>query len=170
MFWFIIYPSLSEIVIFTKDVTIPANTTKNSPVSQTLPVAAGLVYRVNFRFPQNLLGLAGIAVYDGSFQLWPSSPNEWFHSNNETITFNDLYLKKSEPMIFVLKGYNTDDTYGHTIQVRIGLVSEEKFQARYMPHLAVKEFEEMMKRIADEQEQTNQEILDNALVFWKEAD
>lgn len=155
-------------MIFTADVTIPANTTKASPISQLLSISKGLVYRVSFVFPDNLLRLAGVAVFDGSFQLWPSTPGNWFAGDDETKSYGDLYLKRSSPYEFVINGYNLDDTYEHTIYVEIGLVSEEKFQARYMPHLAVNEFEDMLKRMAKEQETTNQEILDSALEFWKE--
>ena len=112
-------------------------TVKNTPVTSlkhtVLRVTKGLVYKVDFYFPSGSAGLMGAAVFDGLFQVWPSTVGEFFNSDNETIRFDDMYLKEAAPYQFDIYTYNTDDTYDHVVGVRIGLVSKEVFLARFMP-------------------------------------
>ncbi len=112
-------------------------TVKNTPVTSlkrtVLRVTRGLVYKVEFYFPSGSAGLMGAAVFDGSFQCWPSTVGQFFNSDNETIRFDDMYLKEAAPFQFDILTYNNDDTYDHVVGVRIGLVSKEVFLARFMP-------------------------------------
>jgi len=138
-------------VIYVTDVEIAAETEKASPDLVVLKVTRGLVYRVEIEFPLGCEGLAGVQVYDGGFQVWPINPGEWLKKAHGTISFDDLYLKLQPPYQFTIHGYNSDDTYTHTPIVRIGLVSPEAYQARYLPTVAYKIFEERLKTLEAEQ-------------------
>lgn len=118
-----------------------------------LKVTKGLVYKVEFYFPSGSAGLMGVAVFDGLFQCWPSSVGEFFHSDNETIGFDDMYLKESAPYQFDIYTYNDDDTYDHVVDVRIGLVSKEVFLARFLPTKGYDYFAGVMRHLQAEQEQ-----------------
>lgn len=116
-----------------------------------LRVTRGLVYKVEFYFPSGSAGLMGVAVFDGLFQLWPSTAGEFFASDNETIDFDDLYLKEAAPYQFDCYTYNLDDTYDHTVMVRVGMVSKDVFLARFLPTKGYDYFMELTKKLQAEQ-------------------
>jgi len=130
------------------------NKTDYGQVKHTaLKVTKGLVYKVDFYFPAGSSGLLGVAVFDGSFQVWPSTVGEWFKSDNETIRFDDMYLKESAPYQFDIFTYNDDTTYDHTLAVRVGLVSKEVFLARFLPTKGYDYMAELTRKLQLEQEQ-----------------
>jgi hypothetical protein len=120
-------------VIYTANITTLKDRAKTDLKRTVLNVTRGLVYKVEFSFPSGSAGLMGVAVFDGLFQLWPSTVGEFFASDGETIAFDDMYLKEAAPYQLDIYTYNTDDTHSHLVAVRIGLVSKEVFLARFMP-------------------------------------
>lgn len=120
-------------MIYTANITTLKNRAKTNLKKTIIRVTKGLVFKVEFFFPPGSAGLMGLAVFDGLYQVWPSSVGEFFLSDDETISFEDLYLKESAPFEFQCYTYNIDDTYDHLAGVRIGLVSSEVFMARFMP-------------------------------------
>jgi len=139
-------------VIYAATIKTDPNTAVTDMDHSVLKVTKGLVYKVEFNFPNGPSGLAGIAVFDGAFQCWPSTIGEFFHSDDETIAFDDMYLKESAPYQFDIFTYNLDDTYHHTIQVRIGLVSKEVFLARFLPTKGYDYMAELTRKLQLEQE------------------
>ena len=138
-------------MIYVTDVEITAETAETAPERVVLKVTRGLVYRIEIEIPEQSVGLVGVQVYDGGFQVWPINPGEWLKTAYGVISFDDIYLKLQPPFEFTIHGYNSDDTYTHTPLVRIGLVSPEAYQARYLPTVAYKIFEERLKALeADE--------------------
>lgn len=120
-------------MIYSANITTPKNTAVTSLKRTRISVTKGLVYKVEFYFPSGSAGLMGVAVFDGLYQVWPSNVGEFFASDNETISFDDMYLKEAAPFELQCYTYNTDDTYDHVVGVRIGLVSAEVFMARFLP-------------------------------------
>jgi len=96
-------------------------------------VTSGLVFKVEFYFPAGSAGLMGVAVFDGLYQVWPSTVGEFFIGEDQLIAFDDMYLKEAAPFEFQCYTYNVDDTNNHFVSVRIGLVSADVFLARFMP-------------------------------------
>lgn len=138
-------------MIYSFDFEIPRDTSFYNPQHNILPISEGLVYRVEFQFPSGCAGLAHIQVYDGGHQVWPSHPHNDFAGNNNTIAFDDLLMKSQPPFQFDLYGYNDDDTYHHTIFVRIGVVTQQVFMARFMPTITYDYFLEVLKRLEIEE-------------------
>lgn len=120
-------------MIYSANIETLKDRKKTNLKHTVLNVTKGLVYKVEFHFPPGSAGLMGVAVFDGLFQLWPSTVGQFFHSDNETISFDDMYLKEAAPYQFDIYTYNTDDTHKHAVDVRVGLVSKEVFLARFMP-------------------------------------
>lgn len=138
-------------MIYSYDFTIPLSTTVYNPQHNILPVSKGLVYRVEFQFPFGCAGLAHIVVYDGGHQVWPSHPHNTFSGDNYTIAFDDLLMKSQPPFQFDLFGYNDDDTYNHTIFVRVGMVTQEVFMARFLPTMTYDYFLEVLRKLEIEE-------------------
>ncbi len=137
-------------MIYTANITTVKNTAKSSLKKTTIRVTKGLVFKVEFFFPAGSAGLMGLAVFDGLYQVWPSTVGEFFLSDDETIRFDDLYLKESAPFEFQCYTYNIDDTYDHLVIVRIGLVSSEVFMARFMPTRDRNFFKRLREKILSE--------------------
>jgi len=142
-------------MIYTANILIPENTPADKPIREPIQVVNGLVYKIEIAFPPGPEGTAHIVINDGGFQVWPSSPGVDFASDDYTISFDDTYLKTTDPLEFQVYGYNTDEINPHTIQVRIGMVSNDIFMARFLPSMTydfmikkVKEMEEVERRKA----------------------
>lgn len=141
--------------------TIPANTLSSAPQRELMHVSNGLVYQLDVHFPPGPSGLAGIVICDGNYQVWPSTPGLWFHSDDSLIRFPDLYLKQVEPFQFDIWGYNEDTIYAHSIFVRVGLVSAEIFMARFLPSLSYTYFKKAMLEIEEAQEAERQSLIES---------
>jgi len=131
-------------LIYSANIITSSGQTALDPKRTILKLTKGLIYKVEIDFPSGSAGLAGVMVCDGSYQVWPSSKGEWFTGDSSNIVFEDMYIKETDPFEFVIYSYNTDDTYDHLINIRIGLVSKEVFMARFLPTLSYKAFTEMI--------------------------
>lgn len=140
-------------MIYIANIATPKNTAQTALKKTVINVTKGLVYKVEFCFPAGSAGLMGVAVFDGLFQVWPSSIGQFFVSDAETIRFDDMYLKEAAPYEFQVYTYNTDDTYDHLAVVRIGLVSNDVFMARFLPHKSYEYFIELLSQMRVEQYQ-----------------
>uniref|UniRef100_A0A6M3Y0V2 Uncharacterized protein n=1 Tax=viral metagenome TaxID=1070528 RepID=A0A6M3Y0V2_9ZZZZ len=138
-------------MIYTATITTSKNTALAALKHTVLNVTKGLVYKVEFYFPSGSAGLMGLAVFDGLFQLWPSTVGEFFASDDETISFDDMYLKEAAPYQLDIYTYNLDDTYDHQAQARVGLVSQDVYMARWLPTMGYDYFVELLNKMAAEQ-------------------
>jgi len=138
-------------MIYLANIVTEKNRAVTAPKRTILDVTKGLVYKVEFNFPSGSAGLVGVAVFDGLYQVWPSSVGQFFTSDAETIGFDDLYLKESAPYKFDVYTYNADDTYDHELNVRVGLVSNEMYVARFLPHKGYEYFMQLLEKVRAEQ-------------------
>jgi len=120
-------------VIYIANITTLKDRYKTNLKKTVIRVTSGLVFKVEFYFPAGSAGLMGVAVFDGLYQVWPSTVGEFFIGEDQLITFEDMYLKEAAPFEFQCYTYNLDDTNPHFVSVRIGLVSADVFLARFMP-------------------------------------
>lgn len=140
-------------MVYSVTISTPANTAKTSLKRTLINVTKGLVYKVEFYFPPGSVGLMGVAVFDGLYQCWPSIVGEYFTTDDETISFDDLLLKSAAPFTFQCYTYNEDTVYAHNVGVRIGLVSDDAFIARFLPTKGRAYFEKLRTRMLVEREQ-----------------
>lgn len=87
-------------MIYTANITTPGFVPGMDLKKTVLHVTKGLVYKVEFYFPAGSAGLMGVAVFDGLYQVWPSSVGEYFVGEDQLISFDDMYLKESAPFEF----------------------------------------------------------------------
>lgn len=159
-------------MIYTANITTPSETAVTALKRTTITVTKGLVYKVEFYFPSGSKGLMGVAVFDGLYQVWPSSPGEFFVGESQLISFDDMYLKKSPPYNFTCFTYNLDDTHDHLVAVRIGLVSQEVFLARFMPTKGHDYLSDLLKKMEAEKEvqaRVQREVLPMTPAKWLET-
>ncbi len=138
-------------MIYSKHITTVKNTAKTAAKRTVLNVTKGLVYKVEVYFPSGSAGLAGVAIFDGLYQCWPSTTGEFFIGESQMISFDDLYLKEAAPYTFQIFTFNEDDTHSHAIGVRIGLVSKDAFLARFMPTKGAEFMADLVRKLNVEQ-------------------
>lgn len=146
-------------MIYAATITTPSDTAEASSQETVIKVTKGLLWRVEIEFPPGCAGLLHVAIFDGSYQVVPASPGETIHSDAALIGFDDLYMKASEPFTFQVVTYNLDDTYDHTIQVRLAMASSEAFMSRYLPSMQWDNFRKLMSEIYTDQQQRRNEQL-----------
>jgi hypothetical protein len=99
--------------------TIPANTDKGDDVEIICPITYGIIKKFDILFPDGCAGFAKIRIHHNNTQILPTNDGEYFASNNEAITSNEEILITERPFELKFSGYNLDDTYDHTIYLRL---------------------------------------------------
>jgi len=109
-------------VIYSQEIVIPLNTLEGAPISRRLDIVEGVIKRVWVRWRWGSANLCGAAIYRGGFQVWPSSGDEWFPSSIRDTEFTEEYEVNDEPLHFIVRAYNVDDTYDHTLWVGMSVL------------------------------------------------
>ncbi len=102
-------------MLFQTEILVPANTPASAPVETRLPVYPGITQRIWAGFPKGCFGLAHMQIWHSGWQVWPWSPVQSFHWNDYMFTFEDRYPITVEPLELIVRGWNLDDFYGHTL-------------------------------------------------------
>jgi len=124
-------------MLFSVDIPTPANTPKAYPVNTKLRVGPGTTGQVWVGFPPGPKGLAHLQVWHWGSLLWPchtpvisllmNAPGAVgiptaqmideasFHWDDVLVTFEDPYQLTAEPYDLVIRTWNEDDSYPHTL-------------------------------------------------------
>lgn len=100
------------------DVTIPAGTLLATPVTVALNIPAGIVTRIEQRWPPGPAGLVGLRVAHSGTVLIPRSGPGWLVTDDESIDWPVEGYPTGNKWSVV--GYNTDIN-AHTIYFRFHL-------------------------------------------------
>ncbi len=150
-------------MIYTASITTAANTPEGSNTDVILQTTSGLVWMFDIDFPPGCCGLLHVQLFDGSYQVLPASVGDSLHGDSVSMRFDDLYLKQAAPFEFRIRTWNLDDTWPHTIQLRLGMASSRAEMSRYMPALSFEDFEKMLAESIAQQEAIRQLQLEAAL-------
>ena len=107
-------------------ITIPADTLKSAPTEVELRVTQGIIHRIELEFPRGCAALAHVALYYHEHQFSPTNPDGDYASDGYVIPINDLLPLDSAPYTIEIRGWNDDDSYSHTIRVRMGILRPEQ--------------------------------------------
>ena len=77
------------------------------------------------QFPAGHLGLTHIRISEGLHQAWPSNEGADFSTSDEIINWAEEYPLDTAPFTLTAYAWNFDDTYPHTITVRVELTPTE---------------------------------------------
>jgi hypothetical protein len=138
-------------LVFTIEVSTPANTLETSPLETVMDISEGLVYNVKVIFPPGSCGLLKCRIFDCSTQIWPTNFDGYFSGNNYAYDFDELYDKTQPPYKFVLKSWNTDDQYAHRVSIYIAQVSLEAYRARFLPGESLAEMTNIVSTLSSQQ-------------------
>ena len=114
-------------------VTIPANTPELSPIEVEVKLTHGVIHRVEVEFPAGCAGLAHLQILRYDHQIYPTNPEGSFNTDDYIVPIDDYFELIEAPYTLKLRGWNLDDTYEHTITVRIGIYPDWVARALYGP-------------------------------------
>ena len=124
--------------------TIPANTAKKTPETSVILLTYGVIHRLEIGFPKGCAGLVYLQIMDGLHQLWPTNADGAFNTDDYTIPINEFHLLDRSPYRLRLEGWNLDDTYNHTLEVRIGVLPAGVLQPE---ETFMEAFKKLLKRL-----------------------
>jgi len=99
-------------------VTTGKNTAKENAIETELKLTTGTIVEVWMVHPEGCHGLAYASIHRGGHQLYPANPDEAYHGNAVPMIWKDNYELEA-PALLKLKTWNLDDTYDHTLYLRI---------------------------------------------------
>lgn len=127
--------------------TIPANTAKANEITKECSIGYGVINKVDVQFPSGCAGFAHLAIDRFKHQILPTNIDGYFTSDNTTITTNEDIEVYDKPFTVYIRGYNTDDTFDHTIYVRVYVslkkVVEQVISAESLSTSLMSQFSEM---------------------------
>jgi hypothetical protein len=106
-------------MIFDVHITTPANTAKTSHLTTTIPIVKGTITQMFVQFPPGVNALAHLKLLWGLYQIFPSNEQGDFATGAETIVWDENIVIDHDPAQLTAITWNEDDTYQHTITVRI---------------------------------------------------
>ena len=108
-------------MFYSFDLVIPANTTEASPLRLDVEMAPGTVHRVEVQIPRGVRGLARTRALHALHQVWPANPDGSLTGDDVLIAWTEEWELDEEPFALTLEGWNTDDTFSHTLTWRFAL-------------------------------------------------
>ena len=114
-------------MFYAFDLAIPAQITQASPQKTTLKLTHGIIHRISVGFPDGCAGLAHVQLYRHEHQVWPTNPGASFNWNDVNIEWSDYFELLTGPYVLKAWAWNDDDSYQHTISVRIGVLPPEAY-------------------------------------------
>jgi hypothetical protein len=118
-------------VFFVWDITVPAGTAEASPKTQALKLTAGVVTRVDLKYPAGCKGMVKVRILHAEFQLVPLSRGEWVTGDNETVPTETFFTLPADLNSLKFAGCSPGTSYPHTVTVRVNVEPEEV--ASYWP-------------------------------------
>ncbi len=104
---------------------IPANQPESNLLVEQISLPRGTIVSVAIYFLAGCHHLARVAVFTGLTQLWPTTPGMWYRGDDCVIQFNEDYELKNAWNRLILKGWNEDDTFEHTVTFRFTVLEEK---------------------------------------------
>jgi len=116
-------------MLFTADVTVPKSTTETAPVTQILPIAHGIITWVSVLFPPGCARLAHCVILHHEHQIAPSTEDMDLSGDTFPIVWEEYYESYQPPYELKIKAWNEDDTYPHTITIRVAVLPRKAIVA-----------------------------------------
>lgn len=111
-------------MIYRFNISTAANTLETAKQRTVLQVVPGVVHLLEILFPPGPQGYLHLAINQGLNQVWPTNPDADFASDDNLIRFREFYEVFSKPAQFTAYTWNLDDTYSHSVIIRIGVLKK----------------------------------------------
>lgn len=105
--------------------TIPANTALADKQTRKVEPGGQVLKAIDIEIPYGCAGLARCQLFQGGLQVAPANSPSYYRGHDETIHANMHYDMKKNEAPWYFYTWNLDDTYEHTLTLRM-----ETFQRR----------------------------------------
>jgi len=112
-------------MIYTKAITVPANTPENNRQRNYLKVSAGVLHEIEFHFPPGCENLVKTQLFLGGHPLFPSTEGQYIAGDTFPIRFKDYVKLNAGANILSFLTFNEDEFYPHTIRIRISILRDK---------------------------------------------
>jgi len=116
---------------------------KSSTKEETVEIEGYAITHVEILFPPGCLGLVGVSFFYGIKQIFPYEEGTDFRGSGETIRWDEYWILPELKTKIKIKVVNEDDTYQHTVYIRIVVKKREEILANQL----TKSFLEAIKRM-----------------------
>jgi hypothetical protein len=129
-------------MIYQSHLTLPANTLETAKIENILVLPMGVINKAEICFPSGCSGLAHVQVYFRETLLWPSSPDDSFAWDGDTISWAEDFSMTEAPYELLFRGWNEDELYQHIVTLRVAMLSGTNSLAAYMTKLIAPQISE----------------------------
>ena len=112
-------------MLYTKEIIFTKNGSLTNQISSNIKAARGVIHKVDIVFPPGCAGLVKVAICLGSAPMTPSTAGMTISGDAEIVTIPEFINLRKDFNIVKIKGFNTDDTFDHTIFFRIYVLPKE---------------------------------------------
>ena len=120
-------------MIYRFAISTPPKTWESIKQKTVLKISSGIIHQLDIVFPPGPSGLLHVGINRGLNQVWPTNPEANFASDHESIIFKEFYDFTQEPLEFEVFTWNEDDTYPHTVVIRLGILKQSDIQGVWLP-------------------------------------
>jgi len=113
-------------MLYSYTLDVPPSTPATSPETLDMDLPGGVIERVEVQFPAGCAGLVHVWIDRALHQLYPANDDADLASDGETISWRDDYELYDEPRTLVANAYSDDDTYTHTITIRVNMLQTQR--------------------------------------------
>ena len=113
-------------------ITTPANTPSTAPLETLLQLDAGAITAVEVLFPPGCVGLVHLTINDERHQVWPSNADSDLAGDTFPIAWDDAFELVDPPYTLRADTWNEDDSYPHTVTIRLELVPRAQWKERQL--------------------------------------
>jgi len=129
-------------MLFVKDVTIPADTKKTSPVEGVIEITRAVIKRIEVFFPYGCRNMVGVQLFWGEHPIFPRNPEAWVKADGYNVIAECFYFIYQEPYQIKYRIHSEGTIYEHTVTLRINM----------LPIWALYPFSDEMYRMAQMEE------------------
>ena len=110
---------------YVKEITFSSGGSSTNQTSANIKAAKGIIHKIELVFPAGCAGLVHIQLFTGGHPIAPSTFGQTYSAENEIILIPEFTELRSDFNTITISGWNEDDTYDHTIRVRIYVLPKE---------------------------------------------
>jgi len=104
-------------MLYSEQITIPANTSESSLVSTSLKLSLGVIHTVWLTFPPGCVGYVKVRMSIDGHPFMPVHKDAYIRGNDFTFAFPVMFEITDEPMTLTIEAWSAGSSYAHSIQV-----------------------------------------------------
>lgn len=104
---------------------IEVGKTEDNPHEEHMGICFGTISQVFVLFPPGHAGLTALQVFYQTRQIFPTTPGEAFVGDDTQYTFEERWPIFEPPYSLLLRAWNADTEYPHTIYFEVSMLVPE---------------------------------------------